>query len=128
MQHNKNDSHSVDELAGFSEAEKKALQAARDAKTPTHRDPDDLMARAYAKSGIDPLKAAQMRDSKSIVGKVQGPFIAFGGVALALVGCWRVWNAWNYSRLSIGGIAMIGFGIAAIIGGIAGTLRIDDIE
>jgi hypothetical protein len=122
-QKKRSDSSATDDaFAGLSESEMAALSNARSGSVRETRDPNDLMAKAYEKSGISPLEAAAMRDPNNAMAKVQGPIIVIGGCLLALVGAWRIWNAWNASALSIGGVIMLVIGIAAIAGGIGGTM------
>ncbi len=114
------------ELDGLTESERQALAQAQGGNIESAQGADELMARAYAKSGIDPLRAAELRNPAAIMAKTQGPFIAMGGLLLAAVGAWRVWNAWSHSRISIGGISMLVIGIGAIIGGLAGAIVSSD--
>jgi hypothetical protein len=120
-------SQPAEALQGLSESERKALAQAS-GNNEGSRAPDDLMARAYAKTGIDPLQASAMRDPNRMMAKIQGPIIALGGFLLAAVGLWRIWNAWSNSAISIGGIAMFIIGLLGFVGGLAGTMMIGDEE
>ena len=84
------------------------------------------MSQAYARTGIDPLQADAMRDPNRMTAKVQGPIVAIGGLLLTLIGAWRIWNAWTYSSISIGGIAMLVVGLTALAGGLAGAFGAGD--
>ncbi len=86
------------------------------------------MSRAYAKTGIDPLQAAAMRDPNNIMAKVQGPILAVGGFLLAAVGVWRIWYAWSNSYLSVGGIVMLSLGLIGLVGGLAGMIFVTDAD
>jgi hypothetical protein len=119
-------SEPTDPFAGFSESERAALERAGAGDSRAPRDPGELMARAYAKSGIDPLQAAELRDPNRIIAKVQGPLFAIGGLLLAGVGLWRVWNAWSNSYISIGGIIMVVIGMIGLVGGLAGSIYTDE--
>ena len=111
-----------DWMEELSESERQALNRAGRGQDLNSRRSDDLMLRAIEKSGMDPLQAQQARDPNRLLAKAQGPVIALGGLLLIGIGGWRVWNAWGYSTISPGGIAMLFFGVVVFIGGIVNAL------
>lgn len=118
----------TDPFAGLSDSERAALERAGAGDSRPRRDPGELMARAYEKTGIDPLQAAELRDPNRIMAKAQGPVIAIGGFLLAAVGLWRIVNAWSNSYFSIAGVAMLVIGLIGLAGGLAGSIYTSDEE
>ncbi len=114
---------SPDPLAGLSESERQALARAA-GNNESSRDPNELMSKAYAKTGIDPLQADAMRNPNHVMAKIQGPILAAGGLLFVAIGVWRILNAWSYSAISIGGIAMLIIGLVGLVGGLAGTIYV----
>lgn len=115
-----------DWMEGLSESERQALNRAGRGQDSSSRRSDDLMLRAIEKSGMDPLQAHQARDPNRLLAQAQGPVIALGGLLLIGIGGWRVWNAWSYSAISLGGIVMLFFGVVTFIGGIVNALGRSD--
>lgn len=113
-------------LKGLTESERRALERASGGDDLGANSADDLMDRAYIKSGLDPVEAAAMRDPRYRMAKAQGPFFVATGSILGSLGLWRFLNAWSNSAISIGGISMFVIGAITLYLGLTGTVLYSD--